>query len=238
MSFLGGGSSGGGNQSQTTTTQPYAPAQPALNQIISEAGQLYAQGPAAAGYVAPTTQTTQGIAQQEVMANAANQQLADTLSGKYLNPFLSPLIQKTAGDVYSGVASQFTGAGRTPTSPLAQSQVVNQVAQQALPLAFQQYNTDRGRQLAIAGQTPGLTAVGSQLENIQRQQNMAPFAALQQYGGMVSPIAAGFPVQSGAVNTQANPFSTALGGALVGGQFGGGMGAAIGGLGGLLGGLL
>ena len=237
MSFLGGGSSGGG-QTQTTTQQPYAPAQPALNQIISEAGQIYGQGPAAAGYVAPTTQTTQGIAQQEVMANAAQQQLADTLSGQYLNPFLSPLIQKTAGDVYSSVASQFTGAGRTPTSPLAQSQVVNQVAQQALPLAFQQYNTDRGRQLAIAGQTPGLTAVGSQLENIQRQQNMAPFQALQQYGGMISPIAAGFPVQSGQMNTQANPFSTALGGALVGGQFGGGTGAMIGGLGGLLGGLL
>ena len=237
MSFLGGGSSGGG-QTQTTTQQPYAPAQPALNQIISEAGQIYGQGPAAAGYVAPTTQTTQGIAQQEVMANAAQQQLADTLSGQYLNPFLSPLIQKTAGDVYSSVASQFTGAGRTPTSPLAQSQVVNQVAQQALPLAFQQYNTDRGRQLAIAGQTPGLTQVGSQLENIQRQQNMAPFQALQQYGGMISPIAAGFPVQSGQMNTQANPFSTALGGALVGGQFGGGTGAMIGGLGGLLGGLL
>ena len=237
MSFLGGGSSGG-NQTQNTTTQPYAPAQPALNQIISEAGAIYNQGPGAAGYVAPTTQTTQGIAQQEVMANAANQQLADTLSGKYLNPFLSPLIQKTAGDVYGNVASQFTGAGRTPTSPLAQSQVINQVAQAALPLAFQQYNTDRARQLAIASQAPGLTSVGSQLENIQRQQNLAPFQALQQYGSIVSPIASGFPVQSGAVNTRANPFSTALGGALVGGQFGGGMGAAIGGLGGLLGGLL
>ena len=236
MSFLGGGSSGGG-QTQTTTQQPYAPAQPALNQIISEAGQIYGQGPAAAGYVAPTTQTTQGIAQQEVMANAAQQQLGDTLSGKYLNPFLSPLIQKTAGDVYSSVASQFTGAGRTPTSPLAQSQVVNQVAQQALPLAFQQYNTDRGRQLAIAGQTPGLTAVGSQLENIQRQQNMAPFAALQQYGGMISPIASGFPVQSGQVNTQANPFTTAMGGAIMGSAIPN-MGPLIGGGIGLLGGLL
>ena len=237
MSFLGGGSSGGG-QTQTTTQQPYAPAQPALNQIISEAGQIYGQGPAAAGYVAPTTQTTQGIAQQEVMANAANQQLADTLSGKYLNPFLSPLIQKTAGDVYGNVASQFTGAGRTPTSPLAQSQVVQQVAQQALPLAFQQYNIDRSRQLDIASRAPSLTSVGSQLENIQRQANLAPFQALQQYGSLVSPIAAGFPVQSGAVNTRANPFSTALGGAMVGGQFGGGTGAIIGGLGGLLGGLL
>ena len=82
MSFLGGGSSGGGNQTQTTTTQPYAPAQPALNQIISEAGNLYNQGVGAAGYVAPSTQTTQGLAAQELMGTAANQQLADTLSGK------------------------------------------------------------------------------------------------------------------------------------------------------------
>ena len=60
MSFLGGGSSGG--QVQTRSNQPYEPAQPALNQIISEAGQLYGQGVGAAGYVAPSTQTTKGLA--------------------------------------------------------------------------------------------------------------------------------------------------------------------------------
>ena len=38
MSF-GGGSSGGG-QTTTQSVQPYAAAQPALNQIISEAGQF------------------------------------------------------------------------------------------------------------------------------------------------------------------------------------------------------
>ena len=235
MSFGGGGSSG--NQTQTQTAQPYAPAQPALNQIISEAGQLYNQGVGAAGYVAPTTQTTQGIAAQEVMANAANQQLADTLSGNYLNPFLSPLIQKTAGDVYSIVASQFTGAGRTPTSPLAQSQVTQQVAQAALPLAFQQYNLERANQLGIAQRAPGLTAVGAQLENIQRQQNLAPFAALQQYGSIVSPIASGFPVQSGQVQSRANPLTTAAGGALIGSAIPG-VGPLIGGGIGFLGGLL
>ena len=40
MSF-GGGSSGG---STTTTVTPYAPTEPALAQILSEAGQLYNQG--------------------------------------------------------------------------------------------------------------------------------------------------------------------------------------------------
>ena len=102
MSF-GGGSSGGSTQS----VQPYKPAEPALNQIISEAGNLYNQGVGAAGYVAPSTQTTQGIAQQEVMANAANTQLADTLSGKYLNPFLSPMLQGAANDIATSVNSEF-----------------------------------------------------------------------------------------------------------------------------------
>ena len=234
MSF-GGGSSGGNVQTQRV--DPYAPAQPALNQIISEAGNLYNQGVGAAGYVAPTTQTTQGIAQQEVMAGAANQQLADTLSGNYLNPFLSPLMQKTAADISTGVQSQFSAAGRTPGSPMSQQQIVSQVAQAALPLAFGQYETERGRQLGIASQAPSLVQTGSQLENIQRQRQLAPTQALQQYANFVNPIATGLPTTVGSSSVQANPFSTAMGGAMLGSQFGA-PGALIGGGLGLLGGLL
>ena len=90
MSF-GGGSSGGGSV-QNQSVQPYEPARPALNQIIGEAGNLYNQGVGAAGFVGASQQTTDGLAQQEVMANASNTQLADTLGGNYLNPFLSPMI--------------------------------------------------------------------------------------------------------------------------------------------------
>ena len=237
MSFLGGGSSGGG-QTTTQSVTPYAAAQPALNQIISEAGNLYNQGVGAAGYVAPTQQTLSGLAGQETMANAAQQQLAATLGGQFLNPFLSPLIQRTAADISTGVQSQFSGAGRTPTSPMAQQQALSQVAQAALPLAFQTYGQERGRQLAIATQAPTLLQTGQQLEALQRQQQLAPAQALQQYAGIISPIASGFPTTTGQTQTQANPFSTALGGALVGGQFGGGAGALIGGGLGLLGGLL
>ena len=74
-------------------------------------------------------------------------------------------------------------------------------------------------------------------ENIQRQQNLAPFASLQQYSSLVNPIASGFPVQTGTTQTQANPITTAMGGALIGSKFGG-FGAAIGGGLGFLGGLL
>jgi len=234
MSFLGGGASGG--QVQTQTNQPYAPAQPALNQIISEAGNLYNQGVGAAGYVAPSTQTTQGLAAQEVMGTAANQQLADTLSGKYLNPFLSPMLQGSANQIATAVNQEFTGAGRTPGSGMNQQQILSGITQEAMPYAFDQYEKERQRQLGIASAAPSLVQTGSQLEDIQRQQNMAPFRALQQYSGIVSPIAAGFPVQSGATQINPNRVTQGMGGAMIGNMIMPGIGGAV--VGGLLGGLL
>ena len=229
---------GGGGGTQTTQVTPYAPAQPALNQILSESGNLYNQGVAASGYVAPTEQTLTGLAQQEVMGTAAQNELAATLGGQYLNPFLSPLIQKAGSDIYGSVASQFSGAGRTPGSPLMQNQVASQVAQAALPMAFNTYENERARQLGVASQAPSVLQTGQQLESLQRQQQMAPFQSLQQYAGLVSPIASGFPVQAGSTNTQTNPLTAGAGGALLGSQFGGPYGALIGGGLGLLGGLL
>ena len=244
MSF-GGGGSGSSSGTQTTTTQPYAPAEPALNQILSEAGTIYGQGPTAAGYVPPSTQTLQGLAAQEQMANAANQQILNTIQGQYTNPFLSPLIANAATDVYSNVAGQFSGAGRTPTSPLAQSAVVSQLGKQALPLAFQQLERERNRQLQTARAVPSLTAVGGALEDIQAQQQLAPQMALDQYAQNVLPIASGWGTNVGQQQMPAqNPVTMAAGGAMMGGSMASmlGMstpwGAAIGGGMGLLGGLL
>tara|TARA_R100001594_G_scaffold142531_1_gene189533 strand:- start:24 stop:752 length:729 start_codon:yes stop_codon:yes gene_type:complete len=242
MSF--GGSSGGSGGTTTSTLEPYAAAQPALNQIISEAGTIYGQGPTAAGYVAPTTQTMQGLAAQEQMANAANQQILNTIQGQYTNPFLSPLIAQAGQDIYSSVAGQFSGAGRTPGSPLSQATVTGQVAQKALPLAFQQLERERNRQLSTAQRVPSLTAVGGALEDIQAQQQLAPQMALQQYYNTVAPIGFGLPVTQGsATRPDANPVGMAAGGAMSGAALGSmfgmpGMGAAIGGGFGLLGGLL
>jgi len=233
MSF-GGGSSGGGTQ--IIKQDPYDPAKPALNQIISEAGALYNQGVGAAGYVAPSTQTTQGLAAQELMGTAANQQLADTLSGKYLNPFLSPMLQGSANEIATSINQEFSGAGRTPGSPMSQQQILSGITQEAIPLAFDQYERERQRQLGIASAAPSLVQTGSQLENIERQKNMAPFAALQQYGGLVNPIATGFPVRNQSTNIDPNRVTQGLGGAMIGNMIMPGIGGAIGGA--LLGGLL
>ena len=233
MSF-GGGSSGGGSQAQVN---PYAPAQPALNQIISEAGNLYNQGVAASGYVAPSQQTTEGLASQELLARSANQQLSDTLSGRFLNPFLSPMLQGSAMDIANAVNTQFSAAGRTPGSPMNQQQILSGITQEALPLAFDQFERERNRQLGIATAAPSLLQTGQQLESIERQRNLAPFQSLQQYSSLINPIATGFPVQQTVTNP--NRVTQGLGGALIGNMIGGdefGIRGAV--LGGLLGGLL
>ena len=185
------------------------------------------------------------------MANAANQQILGTIQGQYTNPFLSPMIANAATDIYSNVAGQFSGAGRTPGSPLSQSTVTGQVAQKALPYAFQQLERERGRQLQTARAVPSLTAVGGALEDIQAQQQLAPQMALAQYQQNINPMAFGLP-QRHVQQPAANPIGMAAGGALtgaslgqalgpsfmMGGLSGAGLGAALGGGFGLLGGLL
>ena len=239
MSF-GGGSNSGGGGTTIQSNEPYAPAQPALNQIISDASAIYGQGPQ---YVAPTTQQMQGLAAQENIANLANTQIADTISGQYSNPFLSPLIADVASSAYTNVAQQFSGAGRTPGSPMSQQQVVSQLGKQALPLAFQSYENERNRQLQTARAVPSLTSVGQELRGLQQEQNLAPYQNLQRFANVVTPIASGFPVSQGTQSFESNPIGMAAGGALTGAAIGDmmnrpGLGAAIGGGFGLLGGLL
>jgi len=241
MSFGGGGSSGGGGTT-IQSNEPYAPAQPALNQIISDASAIYGQGPQ---YVDPTTQQLSGLAAQENIAGLANTQIADTISGQYSNPFLSPLIADVASSAYTNVAEQFSGAGRTPGSPMSQQQVVSQLGRQALPLAFQSYENERNRQLQTARAVPSLTAVGEELRSLQQEQNLAPYQNLQRYSNIINPVASGFPTQQGTQSFDSNPVGMAAGGALTGAALGSmigtgntGMGAAIGGGFGLLGGLL
>jgi hypothetical protein len=122
---------------------------------------------------------------------------------------------------------------------MSQQQVADIVAQRALPFAFQEYGQERQRQLDIAQRTPSLFTTGQQLEQLQREYQQAPFQALQQYAGLVSPIGSGLPTQTRDMQSQSNPLTLGLGGALVGSQvlpsiFSGlspGMGAAYGGLG-------
>lgn len=237
---MSGGSDGSNNTTVNTTSEPYAPSMPALNQIIGEAGTIYGAGP---NYVAPNALTMEGLASQESMGRAANTQLADTVAGKYSNPFLSPIIQAAANDVYSGVASQFSGAGRTPGGVTSQQQVAGQIAQQAMPYAFQSYENERGRQLQTAAGANSLTSVGQSLEGYERQRQQAPYENLMQYANVINPVArGGAQGTQQSIGPQRNAFSSAAGGAMIGGSIGGmingpvgaAYGAGLGALGGLL----
>ena len=75
------------------------------------------------------------------------------------------------------------------------------------------------------------------IRKYRKTKKLSTFAALQQYSNIVNPIATGLPVQTSSTQTQANPITTAMGGALIGSKFGGvgaGIGAGLGFLGGLL----
>ena len=126
------------------------------------------------------------------------------------------MLQGSANQIATAVNQEFTGAGRTPGSGMNQQQILSGITQEAMPYAFDQYERERQRQLGIASAAPSLVQTGSQLENIERQKNMAPFAALQQYGGLVNPIATGFPVRNQSTNIDPNRVTQGLGGAMMG----------------------
>ena len=130
MSFMGGGS--GGGSVTMSGVEPYAPAKPVLNQILSESGQLYNQGVNASGYVPPSAQTTTGLAQQEVLGTAGYNQLKDTLAGNYTNPYLSPMLQNATSEIANSINSEYSMAGRTPGSAMNQQDIIAGVADYAL----------------------------------------------------------------------------------------------------------
>jgi hypothetical protein len=79
---------------------------------------------------------------------------------------------------------------------LSPTTTAESVSGRALPYAFQTYGQERGFQESLSRAVPSLTSVGGALENLQRQEQLAPLQALQQYAGLVSPIGFRFPTQT------------------------------------------
>ena len=83
--YFGGGGGGGTTTSTSqTVAEPYGPSTTNLNQILSEAQNIYGRGPS--GYVPQSALTLEGLAAQESLARQANTQISDTVAGKYSNP--------------------------------------------------------------------------------------------------------------------------------------------------------
>jgi hypothetical protein len=172
---MGGGKGGGGGGSSTVTQKadPWAPAQPYLQDIMQSAQDWY-KSDAGKNYFpdstsVPLSADTQAALEQirsratagSPVMDAANTNALDTIQGKYLDPASNPYLQKTyddaAGAANSSVNSAFSSAGRygsgAHTGVLADKN--NQLANQIYGGNYQQ---ERSRQTAMSALAPSLAA--------------------------------------------------------------------------------
>jgi len=274
-------SSGGGNQTTVQRTEPYAPAEPYLQDILGEAQNIYRSGVGRSFFPGSTvvpfanqTQEALNLQQAAALEQAQNSplqaQAAQTFGQFAMSPqssyagltpqadYLSGIRSNITSDVLGDVQSQFGGMGRTGTSPMAQQAVARGVTQGYAPIAAQLASQERGReqsgmesgfgrQLQAAGQLPGiqqgmdmrrqqaigqLGGVGSAYENLAQRQlqdqiqrfqfgQQSPMNLLNQYAGLISPIASGLPTQySTAPSHSASGAGGAFGGAVAGAALG------------------
>jgi len=178
------------------------------------------------------------------------------------SPAAQQAAARGVAQAYAPIASQMAQTERGREQQALESQFGRQYGASQADIARQQQGMESafGRSLAAAGQLPGLQqqmdmrrqqaigqlgGVGSARENLAQRQlqdqiarfqfgQQAPMNLLQQYAGLISPIAAGYPTAvSTGPGTQSGGLGGAFGGAVAGSALGGP--GAIGGA--LLGGL-
>lgn len=282
-----GGGGGGGQTTNTVTRTELDPImRPFVQYGLEESTRLY-QNPdvpqyyPGQTYVAPSQQTQVALAaaqQRAVTGNplvpAAQQQALNTMQGGYLggNPFFQGAFKAaTAGaqtayqDATQAALSNASRAGRYGSGAMgtaldrAGGTFANALTNTAGTLAYQNYDTERGRQQAMIGAAPQLAAAdysdinqllqtGQAAEGYQEAAmadavNRFNFAQQAPYQKLQSYLSGAYGAPSGmqqVTPVYRNQMGNVLGGALTGAALGGmsgnaGVGAAIGGGLGLLG---
>jgi hypothetical protein len=287
---MSGGGSGGGGQTTTSIQQIDPVMKPFIQYGLEEATRLY-QNPdipqyyPGQTYVGPSQQTQAALAaaqQRATMGNplvpAAQQAAQQTIQGGFLggNPFFEGAFkgatqgaQTAYQDATQLALSNASRAGRYGSGAMgtaldrAGGVFANALTNTAGQLAYQNYDTERGRQQAMIGAAPGLASadyadIGQLMQTGQiaegyqdvalqdavnrfNFQQQAPYMKLQSYlsGAYGAPMGT-----QGSVTTPTygrNQAAGALGGAASGAALGssfGPYGTAIGAGVGLLGGLL
>tara|TARA_Y100000593_G_scaffold43739_1_gene83571 strand:- start:4945 stop:5613 length:669 start_codon:yes stop_codon:yes gene_type:complete len=211
-------SSGGGNQTTTQRTEPYAPAEPFLQDILGEAQNIYRSGIGRQFYPGSTvvpfasqTQSALDLGQAAALEQAGPSQLmnlagttiSDFASGAGQNQYLQGIREGITSDVMGNIATQFGGMGRTGTSPMAQQAAARGITQAYAPIAANLSQQERSRQLAAAGQLPSLqqqidarrfggigqlSGIGGAYEDLARRQLQDQIARFQ--FGQQAPISA------------------------------------------------
>ena len=284
---MSGGGSGGGQQTTTQIQQIDPVMKPFIQYGLEEATRLY-QNPdipqyyPGQTYTGPSQQTQAALAaaqQRATMGNplvpAAQQAAQQTIQGGFLggNPFFEGAFkgatqgaQTAYQDATQQALSNASRAGRYGSGAMgtaldrAGGVFANALTNTAGQLAYQNYDTERGRQQAMIGAAPGLAGAdyqdinqllqtGQAAEGYQEAamadavnrfnfQQQAPYMKLQSY------LSGAYGAPSGMQQTTPvyrNQMGNVLGGALTGAALGGGtglgagVGAAIGGGLGLLG---
>ena len=182
-------SSGGGNQTTTQRTEPYAPAEPFLHDILGECENIYRSGIGRQFFPGSTvvpfaTQTQSALdlgqaaaleqAGPSQLMNLAGSTISDFASGAGQNQYLDQIRSGITSDVMGNIATQFGGMGRTGTSPQAQQAAARGITQAYAPIAAQLSQAERSRQLAAAGQLPSL----------QQQMDARRFGGIGQLSGI------------------------------------------------------
>ena len=287
---MSGGGSGGGGQTTTQIQQIDPIMRPYIDYGLQEATRLY-QNPdipqyyPGQTYIAPSQQTQAALAAAQQRATtgnplvpAAQQQALNTMQGNYLsgNPFFEGAFKAaTQGaqtqymDSTQQALSNASRAGRYGSGAMgtaldrAGGVYANALTNTAGQLAYQNYDTERGRQQAMIGAAPqlaqadytdinqllqtGQAAEGYQDLAMQDAINRFNFAQQAPYMKLQSYLSGAYGAPMGTQGSVTSPSYSgskaagALGGAATGAAIGssfGPYGAAIGGGVGLLGGLL
>jgi len=276
----GGGGGGGTNTVTRTELDPIM--RPFVQYGLEESTRLY-QNPdmpqyfPGQTYVGPSQQTQAALAaaqQRATMGNplvpAAQQQALNTMQGGFLggNPFFegafrgaTQAAQTQYQDATQTALSNASRAGRYGSGAMgtaldrAGGVFANALTNTAGQLAYQNYDTERGRQQAMIGAAPGLAAAdysdinqllqtGQAAEGYQEAAmadavNRFNFAQQAPYMKLQSYLSGAYGAPSGMQQTTPvyrNQFGNILGGAIAGaalgsgapGPYGAGAGAAIG----------
>lgn len=212
----------GGSDSSNNSQQQQSQAQSFANSSTGNQAGQYANGPinsaqlqgalnqAQALYQNGNALTNAGFANVNNAANAGtalfgqgNQQLADTLNGTYLsagNPAFQSMLSQINQGLQPQIAGAFEGAGRYGSGAYANA-YANALANAVAPLAFQNYSTERGNQLAAAQSLPSYT---SGLTNPGQAQVTAGYTPINQFISQLSQLQPGTAGSYGQASNNAN----------------------------------
>lgn len=219
---------------------------------------------------APSVGSAAGAFGRELLGGPAGEAATDALTrtarGEFLggNPFLQELVQRNTARTIDAINSQFSGIGQRG-GPANQKAIADAMARGELSVLANNFARERGLQqqaaqgllgsnIQVAGLSPTLDQAslfgpntllraGAIQDAFQREQQLAPFRALQAQAALTNPIASAFGVTSNqgtTTQTQETPLGSqllgaglTLGGSFLGGPGGAAAGNALGGLFGL-----